>query len=414
MKTATSALSAFLIAATALFSGCDRNDADTPAQDKAAPEPAGKSQIETSAKETASKVQAQTPAKPADKNAPVKKTTDLSPWAKLPETAAVMVVNGVPVTKREIIEHGNLMLELYKNKFGEAKREQIAVMSARFRTGAFSELLNRTILSSVLQPTNKVDTADNRKALERKWRRAFCAKRQTFDALRKKIESKGLGAAFKRSFENDLKVQEALVANYSHELAVTDVDMANARTNMVNYNRIANATNAWVFATASNIVQQLAAGADFAALADKYSQDPDKEPGGVLGELVDTDLDVDWPAQKEIIRAMKIGDVSPLFTTEGGVEILKKTGEISPDKSVTGLPAIKLSRIYLRRVFVFPEQDDEDLRSDLAEEKRDEFMKNLMMRLRKAAKVEYPHGKDVLPKPRKRGKPLPKKPIPAL
>jgi peptidyl-prolyl cis-trans isomerase C len=73
-------------------------------------------------------------------------------------------------------------------------------------------------------------------------------------------------------------------------------------------------------ATAERALRELAAGADFAQLADRLSRDPAAHTGGDQGELSRQDLP---PAFADIIFALKPGEVSRLVPADYGFHIFQ-------------------------------------------------------------------------------------------
>lgn len=71
---------------------------------------------------------------------------------------------------------------------------------------------------------------------------------------------------------------------------------------------------------AEKLRQEVANGADFAAMAKKYSQGPGKDRGGELGPLKADDL---LPAMRQALADMKPGDLSPVVEIPGGFVFMK-------------------------------------------------------------------------------------------
>jgi peptidyl-prolyl cis-trans isomerase SurA len=75
-----------------------------------------------------------------------------------------------------------------------------------------------------------------------------------------------------------------------------------------------------VVANAEKVLSEARGGADFAALAKKYSQDPSAKEGGDLGYLKKGDI---LPEIENSLVSLKPGDVSGLIRTPVGVHIMK-------------------------------------------------------------------------------------------
>ena len=75
-----------------------------------------------------------------------------------------------------------------------------------------------------------------------------------------------------------------------------------------------------VVASAEKVLAEARGGADFAALAGKYSQDPSAKEGGYLGYLKKGDI---MPEIETSLAGMKKGDISGLIRTPVGIHIMK-------------------------------------------------------------------------------------------
>jgi peptidyl-prolyl cis-trans isomerase SurA len=75
-----------------------------------------------------------------------------------------------------------------------------------------------------------------------------------------------------------------------------------------------------VVATAEKVLAEARGGADFAALAKKYSQDPSAKDGGELGYLKKGDI---LPEIEKSLVSLKPGDISGLIRTPVGIHIMK-------------------------------------------------------------------------------------------
>jgi peptidyl-prolyl cis-trans isomerase SurA len=75
-----------------------------------------------------------------------------------------------------------------------------------------------------------------------------------------------------------------------------------------------------VVSTAEKVLAEARGGADFAALAKKYSQDPSAKEGGDLGYLKKGDI---LPEIENSLVSLKPGDVSGLIRTPVGIHIMK-------------------------------------------------------------------------------------------
>lgn len=124
-------------------------------------------------------------------------------------------------------------------------------------------------------------------------------------------------------------------------------------------------------ATAEKILAELRKGADFTALARKYSKDPSAPEGGDLGFLKKGEL---IPEFEETLATLKPGETSGLIRTPAGIHILKLE-ELRPGKSVS---------------FETAKPEVEDL---LYKKKSEERFAQWIEDLRKSASIEIRDGK---------------------
>jgi parvulin-like peptidyl-prolyl isomerase len=125
-------------------------------------------------------------------------------------------------------------------------------------------------------------------------------------------------------------------------------------------------------AKADRIRKELAAGADFAASAKKYSECPSKDQGGDVGS---------FPRHGKVVEpfaraafSLKIGQMSEVVETDFGYHIIKAT-----DRK----PGTRLSL------------KDPTLRADLIHAIGDHMKESIIAELRKTAKIEIAPGVDV-------------------
>lgn len=96
-------------------------------------------------------------------------------------------------------------------------------------------------------------------------------------------------------------------------------------------------------ATAERALEQIAAGADFAAVAQKLSRDPSASSGGYQGELSREDLP---PAFADVIFSLKPGEVSRIVQADYGFHLFqvvaRAPAEVVPAEEARGEIVAKL------------------------------------------------------------------------
>jgi len=128
-------------------------------------------------------------------------------------------------------------------------------------------------------------------------------------------------------------------------------------------------------AKADNLLKQVKAGGDFAALAKANSDCPSKERGGDLGFFDRSTMVKEFA---DAAFSMKVGDVSGVVETQFGYHIIKVT-----DHKDGGLVPFEKAKT--------------DIVKSLQDKKKGELFKQLLEKVKAEAKIVYPPGKE--PKP---------------
>jgi peptidyl-prolyl cis-trans isomerase SurA len=115
---------------------------------------------------------------------------------------------------------------------------------------------------------------------------------------------------------------------------------------------------------ASLIMQKLKSGEDFSSLALQYSEGPSARTGGDLGFVKKSVMAKEFV---DVLSAMKPGDYSKPFWTEKGLHIIKLDDWIVPQNK---------------------DEDIENIRKKLSEEKFQESYKSYVKNLREKARIE--------------------------
>jgi len=342
------------------------------------------------------------------------KSTTLS---SLPDSAVIIKVGDVGITKQDYHAYLKMVEALYKNRHPSYPMEKIKAAAARHRMSAISELLSRSLMKIAFGKVKSDRVAFFREELQAQYVKKFCHKGQKFSELRSVMFDENLGTFFDKCFEEDVIVRSGMFASHSNELTVTEADMQAARQRMASYNKRASATNALIHARMEKVVKEIAAGADFAKLAKEYTMSKDDGDNGDMGECTLSDFSDESDEYKTAVARLKTGDVSDVLETTTGYDILKAVEYIPKEKSSTDSPTWHLQRIQFEKPFFFDEsQTDEELHKDLEKEKRDALLEELTPKLRDLVKIEFPYGYEIFegkqgnkPKPGRRPFPMNRK-----
>ena len=210
--------------------------------------------------------------------------------------------------------------------------------------------------------------------------------------LEKGLSDRGLIDVYTNNLARDVAQKAYFEVVHGKDLIFEEKDVDNFMQRIKDYNAMVAATNALAYAKATNLWMRIKAGADFAALADKESEDPDREKGGALGECEKVDFDHD-PGYWEKVSRLKKGEVSDVITTDVGIEIVKALSSLAPSEN-TGDPALQLARIYIRRAMSHPNWTREETRVEMENEYREDAIRMTYEEITSNAVVRV-NGKEV-------------------
>lgn len=270
----------------------------------------------------------------------------------LPEVVAT--VNDRPLSSRlyeMYLKNGREELEINpQTEEGRAKLDQL-------REGIVSEMIDRTLIAQEAErrglaiAPEKMKAAEERTILqfggEQKYDAYLAEHRLTRDEYREVIKSELYGELMRQDLSKGLTVTDEEIKKYyeAHqtepqfqrpELVTASHILINARPNLISQQlqREKNLSGEALSAAAreelekrrklaEDVRRKAAAGADFAALARQYSEDPSsREQGGSLGTFARNSHTSGFD---EAAFALKPGQVSAVVQTEYGFHVIKVT-----------------------------------------------------------------------------------------
>jgi len=180
------------------------------------------------------------------------------------------------------------------------------------------------------------------------------------------------------------------------------------------YNKTCAASNATVWATASNIWKKAVSGADFRELQDKYDQDEYKSGDGEWGTFTPAGF-TDEPELWKLCRHMRPGWISPPVEGDNGLMILKVLSlddgdgdTAAADYTPSPDASIKLARIFLHLPLFIEETGKEEFAKEVQNAKTLSEYNKFAASLVSKAKIEFPCGTRIFepPKPAAKGMPV--------
>lgn len=226
-----------------------------------------------------------------------------------------------------------------------------------------------------------------------------------YAGLRGKMEELGLGDALDVRFRAEARAEAYLKACFRDELTISDETVRKTIESMRRGDARAEATNAVICATATNVWRRAQAGEDFTALARSYG-DPEDD-GWMMGDCSRADFAEfereDEAGSKsnpvwEAVSSLPEGGVTPPLDTPGGLMVYRRFPREGADAST--VPTVRLGRIAFRRALKYePESYEPDfVRRSLEREARGKAVDGIVRRMAQTAEVVFPNGDRGLPK----------------
>ena len=214
------------------------------------------------------------------------------------------------------------------------------------------------------------------------------------DTIKERIRVEALSA----------KVREHFISK--NKAKIKPIPTASFMSYLTNYNHAAEATNAVIWARATNLWQKAKAGGDFGELAGANTEDESHPEKGEWGAFRIGDLGGDGDLEK-VVAAMKVGDVSPPLEADNGLNIIRldavtdvRDNPIS-DAQRNASSRYHLSRIFLRLPEIYDIPPAEEAAATLKMKAEDDEFLKFLQGLMAVDGVKYPHGEAVFETARK-------------
>lgn len=294
-------------------------------------------------------------------------------------------VDGRALTGGEVEREIAFRLALVR--FRKPKMADTALGKARRRIAASvtNELISGLLFQSAAARHGVCADEAVTNAVLARYRRTFAPGRDGLAKLERRLAQDGLAGVFTNCLARDLAREAYLAAFHGDELDVREKDVDALLERIRRFNETAAATNALAHAKATNLWRRVQSGADFAKLADAESEDPDREPGGEIGECEKVDFE-GIPGYWDAVSKLGAGEVSPVLRTDVALELVKALTPLAPSEN-TGEPARRLARIYIRLPAFHPEWTRDDARKELARETRQDVLRKAFSEVSAGAAV---------------------------
>ena len=118
----------------------------------------------------------------------------------VPPSRILARVNGVDITRATLDRQVELMAVLLKNKNPKITPQRLDLFKKKNLKRISNDMVRRIMLSTCLEPSNIVVSAEMRKSVEQDFAQNYGAKKQSFEKLRGVVE----GAGYLKEFEDNL------------------------------------------------------------------------------------------------------------------------------------------------------------------------------------------------------------------
>ena len=307
----------------------------------------------------------------------------------------VVRIDGKDITRSDIVRNGRVVLQLNMNKARKTKIKQREVKAVeRYCRAAVNRELSKAAVAKYLDERKVAIPTNVLKRATRKFERqygAFSKKLRRPHTLSDLKYMLGKNASRADEMIAEMARFEAMTNDLisSTNIIITD-EMVNQRIDQIqSANLRAAATNALVFATATNVWRKITSGElTFEAAATKYSQDEYIAEGCEWGTFTREQLEEDT-AVLALLPTLKTGDITPPVESDGGLAILRKD-EDDNDKTFS------FSRVFFKLPYFFDVETTAEMRKALQAEKTSQLVQDTIKSYIGKLKVEYPSGTNLV------------------
>ena len=331
---------------------------------------------------------------PPQKSASAASTTRKAASKAASDSSVVVCIDGQPLTRRDVVRNGKVMLTLNMNKMRRTKigKKDWEYLSRYCAEAAKREVgraaVRRYLADHRLTPDSNVVARLTRAFARRYGVKSKKLKRwHTVDDLKYMLGTN----AFRVDAEIRDRVDYATVTNAilaANPVVVTEPMVQKRLKEIADYNARAEATNAVVFALATNVWQKIVGKEiTFEDAAKAYSEDAYLAYGYEWGLFTREQLSDEAEVLK-LLPTLKVGDVTPPVESDGGLAILRMDASDDPDN-------VAFSRVFFRLPMFYTQETPAEARTALKEELSRELISETLKDVASKLKIEYPDGTNV-------------------
>lgn len=315
----------------------------------------------------------------------------------------VLSVNGVNYTQGDWDSDIAVREVLYSHRDGRSAKSDVEFARKRdlVRSMALSAFVNDVLWRQSANLDDDVPGhpvySEALSATKARYAKTFGRGTETFDDLTCAMTNRNMRRRFIYLVTREAAQEAYCLAHHRDDYTVTSNLVETTLRQHAQINAEVAETNRQIYVMASNLVTQARAGKNFAELADRFSQDREKELGGSLGECDKNDFPLEGDTLWPILERLREGGTTDVLETEDGLCIYR-CDAIIPESEKTGEFALKLSRICLYRAIPIPEQTFDQCWRQLARERRQDVVNRIIGERRAQMKIRLPQGTGAIPK----------------
>ena len=331
---------------------------------------------------------------PPQKSASAASTTRKAASKAASDGSVVVCIDGQPLTRRDVVRNGKVMLTLNMNKMRRTKiGKKDWEYLLRYCAEAAKREVGRAAVRRYLADHRLTPDSNVVARLTRAFARRYGVKSKklkrwhTVDDLKYMLGTN----AFRVDAEIRDRVDYATVTNAilaANPVVVTEPMIQKRLKEIADYNARAEATNAVVFARATNVWQKIVGKEiTFEDAAKAYSEDAYLAYGYEWGLFTREQLSDEAEVLK-LLPTLKVGDVTPPVESDGGLAILRMDASDDPDN-------VAFSRVFFRLPMFYTQETPAEARTALKEELSRELISETLKDVASKLKIEYPDGTNV-------------------
>jgi len=281
------------------------------------------------------------------------------------------------------------------NKLRKTKIQKREIMALeRYCKGAVDREIGRKAVARYVSEKNLTIPTNVLKRTTRRFEAQYGAysrklkRRHNINDLKYML---GKNAFFADEMIQEMAIYEVMTNDVvqSADVVITDEMVKERQEQIKKANARAAATNACVFAKATNVWQKIVSKElTFEDAASEFSEDEYINESCEWGCFTRDQLEGD-EAVLALLPTIKDGDITPPVESDGGLAILRKD-EDDNDKTYS------FSRVFFRLPYFYDEETPEQSRAALRELKKVELIRNAIQNNIAKLKIEYPDGTNIV------------------